>query len=116
MKIEELRSGNLVKQGSQITEIDFSSTINLKYILEDLDLYEGIPLTNQYMQDYGFIRQPWGYVKSINRSKSLLVSAYISEGKETFYIELGNGLRINLDFVHQLQNIFFAITNKSLTK
>lgn len=114
MKIEELRSGNLVKQGSQITEIDFNSTTNLKYILEDLDLYEGIPLTHKYMQDFGFVLQPWGYVYSINEEQGLLVAMNVQE--EKFWIEIGNGLRINLDFVHQLQNIFFDITNKSLTK
>ena len=60
-------------------------------------------LNADWLTKFGYVQQPWGWVKE---GSPLINFAY--------HVELGNGFRINLLYIHQLQNLI-RLTGKELT-
>ena len=61
---------------------------------------------------FGFELFPWGFVKDnllIRTSKS-------GNNPRKFWIEFGNGLRTQFEYVHRLQNFYFEAFDKELEK
>jgi hypothetical protein len=76
----------------------------------------GIPLTEQWLFDFGFKYNGWNYDFEIYR-----FHAQGRNGEEfyntEFYIKRGTEhvlISFNIKTVHQLQNIYFALTGKEL--
>lgn len=122
MEIKELRIGNLVKTRKQdyftkkgITEvksIDYDSInsyndgrVSDKNELENLS---GIPLTEEWYLKFGFEKR--GNFKTIFTpcGKALV---FISD----FIVFCGIAVEIPILYVHQLQNLYFALTGDELT-
>lgn len=104
MEVRELRAGVLVYRCSEIV------ICNPEYILECEsypDKFEPIPLNEERLLNFGFIKV---------KPRSGVRSAYINNG---IRIEKSNsGLfyyKGNLIKVHQLQNLYFALTGKELS-
>lgn len=108
MKASELRIGNIVYNYS----IDGSGkkagqphlfTINNGYTLHTLSEHaEGIPLTKEWLLKFGFKKSSFGMIKNgVNITPGLQL--YFSSNKKATILR-----------VHQLQNLYFALTNTEL--
>jgi hypothetical protein len=125
MEIEELRIGNLVKNG--LGEfIIIKNNINERntggYILKTL---EPIPLTEEWLIKFGFIKGNHNWFRLYFNPEKLEDSdclTYNINSKmlclESFYCgEKGGSIQLlSLDekYVHQLQNLYFALTGSEL--
>lgn len=115
MKANELRIGNLILYSGKIEpvikiESDTLVMVNDLYLDEEL---EYIPLTEEWLLKFGF-EKDW--------SESGQITAWYKIGKWRVYFDNGkyffcNGLDFltKIQFVHQLQNLYFALTGEGLT-
>ena len=111
MKATELRMGNLVYVDNEIIEVweVSDSSINYHYMEgKDIAIEElkPIPLTVEWLEKFGFenIKDDvyrFGYYE------------YFMGGLCFDGVEIFNAKRI--DYVHQLQNLYFALTEEELT-
>jgi hypothetical protein len=107
MKENELRIGNWIKyEGNeiQLTKQKFKLCV---FTLGLDELHEPIPLTEEWLVKFGFIKNTtsWTNFNRPNYTKEVKLNI---QGKYLFY----NGLIIGS--VHQLQNLYFALTGTEL--
>ena len=121
MKSQEVRLGNyyfyhIVDKYDERGEYDEVCQIDAEdfRILESFDCpeYKPIPLTKKWLLKFGFELFPWGWVHGTLKDKAVLIRGLLT--KDKYWVELGNGLTIDLPYVHTLQN-FFALTGEELT-
>lgn len=122
MKANELRIGNFVSKDGAIYEADFI-TIRMS------ENYEPIPLTEEWLCKFGFEKIPdpernyrnipiksWLYVKN-----DFVFNSFIGMGdqiKHWFIFRHRDPASYNntvMLYVHQLQNLYFALTGEELT-
>lgn len=111
MKPQELRIGNLIEQGEIEMISNTAVWINEKPLL--IDEIEPIPLTEESLLKFGFVYDGWSYIKG--KYKFHAQSKNNKGGFENteFYVKECL-ISFNVDFVHQLQNLYFALTNEEL--
>lgn len=107
MKASELRIGNLVYKNGIATEITADTMLD---VLRYTTPFEPIPLTEEWLVKFGFKRFPWGLV-----IEDLLFRDDIRNSCKELWLEVGNGYRVHIKYLHQLQNLYFALTGKELT-
>jgi hypothetical protein len=108
MKPNELRIGNYVYAFKTIWQIDNTYFCNL----EQIETYNFIPLTEEWLLKFGFEK-----VEDINKDtypdykiKGMLIHSNVHGN----YV-LGNYSPICfIKYVHQLQNLYFALTGEEL--
>jgi len=120
MKLSEIRIGNYVKVSK--TEIKFTA---FDYSINE-DLLSPIPLTEEWLLKFGFNSNSWGEFdlngicldcENTDKYEWIL---YL-EGESVKPIESKNEYvcriypPIELKYVHQLQNLYFALTGEELT-
>ena len=108
MKKNEVRHGNLVIYGGHQTTIDEKEII---HFVRFSDKYEPIPLTEEWLIE------KMKFHKQNNQIYSIGLKLFISWWN-TNSIEIdinGEVLEINCKYVHELQNIYFALTGEELT-
>jgi len=111
MKAEELRVGNYVKnQDGTLTGTPIGKPVKLT--LDDFDKWLGfyvpISLTKEWLVKLGFIHM-YGVYYSYHGLEFNLEDGYIDNGHSII------NLKLPVKFVHQLQNIIWALTGKELT-
>jgi len=109
MKANELRIGNIVKGPNCEFAISNGSTIDF------CKEFTPIPLTKEWLVKFGFKRK---HFKSTGTD-------HFTIGEVTIFCDTISGSivydmlitinAINLDYVHQLQNLYFALTGEELT-
>ncbi len=106
MEVRELRLGNL----AYLTAVGHESEV-IEWGLEDYEFYEGrmediepIPLTEKWLLDFGF--------KKFGKDTFYLGKVKIHHRKRGFVIAKRYA---DINYVHQLQNLYFALTKKELT-
>lgn len=121
MKANELRIGNKIffivcnKEDGKLDEykeitVGFD---DFEFIMGNSSLFKGIPLTEELLLRYGFIQEENKYFFT---NDTLSISIGIC-----FHVlsNLGSGEAMiktrNLKYLHQLQNLYFALTNQELT-
>lgn len=103
MEASELRIGNLImKDGDEII-VSHHTFYHLEIYGED---YEPIPLTEEWLEKSGFKSTVEWLLKYKNNS-TLLVSD-VKYGFQNIPIQ-------KIKYVHQLQNLYFALTGEELT-
>jgi hypothetical protein len=122
MKGEELRLGNLVSNMNPrhndsiltIESIGDNHEVNVfyrKYLLSEL---EPIPLTEEWLLKLGFKNN------SMNTYNILLQGFLLEYNLQHNVVDAVNKVHFNLNipvkYVHQLQNLYFALTGEELTK
>lgn len=121
MKASELRIGNFIHtniiQQVSIETLDFL----LNDAIPDMSAIQPIPLTEEWLIKFGFERSD-----SINKSPSFFFK-YV--GASELHINPENGVvwierrenvfkfnnPVLIEYVHQLQNLYFALTGEELT-
>ena len=104
MKAIELKCNNYVMLYNNVARIipnDFVKWSDEKWEMKD---FKPIPLTEKWLKEFGFksVFSGAGYIK--NRTE-------IGYNYNGFYI-IASGLKI--EYIHQLQNLYFALTNTEL--
>lgn len=134
MKAEELRIGNYVKIDEGIGKVvslmsntfcneyandDYNITIEMEdgtFREEEESKVEGIPLTEEVLLTCGF-----EYINSDNKMCGML-SPDDGQGKKQRIMYFDNNFRtilntwnyMPINYIHEVQNLYFAITNKEL--
>lgn len=67
-----------------------------------------VPLTGRDLTDIGFCLYPWGYVR-----EDMPLIRFSLCPKERYWIELGNGFRINLPTVETLKTVMELVNASS---
>ena len=104
MKANELRIGNWVSNG----EIEFQITSKDIYH-RDVRVYgsfiKGIPITPEWLERVGFVSKP----------NNLFILGKIElryyRGRSDVLVR---GINVSYKYVHQLQNLYFALTGEEL--
>jgi hypothetical protein len=119
----ELRIGNWIKHGESPGMHEFPNT--LFQVSTDLfyDIARGhiseyhlepIPLTPELLEKCGFEKRPMAYMRL--KSDSFYIS--VRTKHMTFAISKSDKatwrLMVNIKYLHQLQNLYFALTGKEL--
>jgi hypothetical protein len=134
MKATDLRIGNYVifksiqmvtlnqngkyenyEEPHQLHQIQISSN-DFEYIEKGQSEYRPIPLTEEWLLKFGFERHHSDYSNSVIYIKDVPNNNEFKWG--VYPLELGSGFIINksknLKYVHQLQNLYFALTEEEL--
>ena len=108
MKAKELRIGNYINawliDGSwQVIKVDSGKKLDFIYMQESNNIYKPIPITEDWLVKLGFESNGSYYqIEGMNIWK--LNDMYICDKNGTV-----------LYTIHQLQNLYFALTRKELT-
>lgn len=131
IQINEIRNGNLFKFYKPLSKAEFEimkvegfyyNVEEQKYLIvndqyPDLTLqgFKGIDLDENWLLRFGFKKSVTGvgdnYVEYFEHSKLTVCNwgdGFIMSNA------FSHGIRVELKFVHQLQNLFFCITNSDL--
>jgi hypothetical protein len=114
MKAEDLRIGNYYA----IAENDGIKYKKVTYLIPSAGDWfsdgdnlthaaKAIPLTEEWMLKFDFKLFPWGWVKIANNDLSIRITIH-------FHFEREGQLGFKVKTVHQLQNLYFALTGKEL--
>lgn len=122
----ELRIGNWVKQDGDIEQVTFKTF----ELLNDIDTYyvAPIPLTEDILLKCGFEKRNNSYFLRVQDLKSfeyymetifddshffayISIIRHLPKGGEEIKTEKR---KLNIKFLHQLQNLYFALTGKEL--
>lgn len=112
MKATELRIGNWVTgisgQNFQVSNVTIGHLD--PDMLDDL-LFKPIQLTEEWLLKFGFISDPYNdtYIKG-----SFTLNCDKTRGKLELWPDNVTGKIIYIKHVHQLQNIYFALTGEEL--
>lgn len=116
MKVTELRIGNYFTDGEDVKTVTWFTIKELStHSKESAMFFKGwcqpIPLTEQWLLDFGFFSNPYKDRYEMV-SHDLFIECDKTKGILDLYIETPY---VVLKTVHQLQNLFFALTGKELT-
>ena len=110
IKANELRIGNWVNDKIGLVTIGENGKINFA------DVYEPIPLTPEILEKCGFktnkLQNLFKRVKEKTEGmkSEIHLGDYYDERKYYYLV----GLNIRIIYLHQLQNLYFALTNEEL--
>lgn len=134
MKASELRLGNLVwfQITGETVKINGNDIADLANSM-DSEIFQPIPITEEWLVKFGFEnidtyyneKQPYKYPillvynKEPNMYELTITrtpSMYADKGVETFIFSPDDkGKNVFIRYVHQLQNLYFALTGNELT-
>jgi hypothetical protein len=118
IKANEYREGILVLD---VAPYDKVHRVDLNMIINALGKwyqYRGIPLTPEWMERCGFVRKSYGQASAIHGDNYWgldgvhIVEEYISA--HWAYLFKYNDGSIEVIHLHQLQNLYFALTSEEL--
>ena len=115
MEAKELRIWNLVERTNKQTKEKLTLELTASCIL-DISCngvlssfnYEPIPLTEEWLLKFGF------ETKGINRPKWTKWKVDLIEDEKGIFSFDESRIYIDIEFVHQLQNLYFALTGEEL--
>ena len=108
MKASELRIGNYVEYGDDIEQI----SIHLLFGALNGDDVKPIPLTEEWLVKFGF--EPNIYNDEFELYPLTFDCEYTDEGNWNISYD-SYPLSTEIKHVHQLQNLYFALTGEELT-
>lgn len=110
IQAKELRIGNLINERDRLIKVNWQE---IKWVQEDLNnIFQQIPLTEDWLLKFGF-KETMKWTFAIDLVGNLKLVYYC--GEKGFSIGFKNHSDFNnLIYVHQLQNLYFALTQKEL--
>ncbi len=119
MKANELRIGNWAMYSSKIQV----NENKIRECVDHPDRFAPIPLTKEWLERFGFERRGEGYSSNIfYRQEDLLNWEYAVHISKETGITVSHGFYgqfselANIGYVHQLQNLYFALTGEELNQ
>jgi hypothetical protein len=128
MKANELRIGNLViyEQTTHfITLVDRLGFIETRWLNQNIDesdyrcsigAIKPIPITEEWLLKFGFKESDEGFMKIKTRKKSIYLEINLRD-KRTILFSSNHYYNdiYHVKYIHQLQNLYFSLTQKELT-
>jgi len=122
---EELRFGNLFKAGNEVRTVNLEQLIKIQRMPV---LYIPIPLTEDWHNKFGVNRNGFDNFEYVLPEKNNFSIRIVFNG-DYVMLRQGSGARANDDivsiwnkdltkrdmYVHEWQNLYYALTNKELT-
>jgi hypothetical protein len=108
MKNTEIRIGNYVYRNDILVTVDEQTFWDMK---NNPEQYKPVPLTEDWREKFGFEKTK--FESSIKTLKYEWTSIYFNNG----YVEIsvsGHSCPVSIQHVHQLQNLYFSLTNQEL--
>jgi hypothetical protein len=110
LQANELRIGNWVehnqpKRGYYTTVQKSTFSVNVE------KLFKPIPITERWLLSFGFQKGRFDYLKNnleISKLNNGIFDAYCTDLESSVFIS-------EIKYVHQLQNLYFALTGEELT-
>ena len=118
MKANELRIGNLIieRPSEENSNIIPVSIHVFTYMKVNYNIFKPIPLTEEWLIKFGFKKEGLYYKIQIYGDG---IPSYIGINVGYGYAELlrnyNHYINSKCEYVHQLQNLYFALTNEELT-
>jgi hypothetical protein len=117
IQANELRLGNLILKNNEIYEISSLFFVDLHdgTIRENYNnsyIIEPIPLTEEWILKFGLKKTK--YKSDIIYDFGLQNSTYITIDKNDLSYFMWDEYLTSIKYVHQLQNLYFALTNNEL--
>lgn len=111
MKPEELRIGNLVKENDEISARDL---LDMYEYQQD---FEGIPLNEDWLINFGFEKDDVWMKKVVfsHNDKDFERVLMLTEWNSYWSAHINRQHICNVKHVHQLQNLYHALTDQELT-
>jgi len=113
MKASELRIGNYVYFHGDVEEINMVDGDGLIGREEQpscpIKEFEPIPLTEEWLLKFGFEERMFGWWSSVLFLRTANRNGYFYDWQKT-----NENAGTNIEYVHQLQNLYFALTGKEL--
>ena len=124
MTASELRLGNLVDLGNRIAKVIEINNLSCVVVdleetqdtIEDYDRTKPIPITEEWLLKFGLKPNKWFYENSFCIVEDKTGDTHygwcmkVQNASHTKEIEFGY-----FKYVHQLQNLYFALTGEELT-
>lgn len=121
MKAKELRIGNYVLKNKKFHYVNWRTIRDIYYDdIDSEDVFEPHQITEEWLLKFGFEKSDssiYWHQKTIANDVKLCVSniGYIEiEDMDDTIIELSNSVNSGCEYVHQLQNLYFALTGEEL--
>jgi hypothetical protein len=123
MTTNELRLGNYLWWDYLGDNVIVTSIDTLQISLDrseramiDIEELKPIPLTEEWLLTFGFEQQTWAGLKTDSYEKGIYQLSKVG-GEHTMYQLSSNHLMLVVfpESVHQLQNLYFALTGTELT-
>ena len=114
MKASELRIGNWVAQEKKYYQLDENSLIDiLDYwkVYKEV-LYQPIPLTEEWLLKFGFKKDSIFGVDI--KYKIGYFEVWYFRNTDSYMLENIKNMKVFIKYVHQLQNLYFALCNEEL--
>lgn len=123
MKVTELRIGNWANYSQSFTPVDFtilkigaiSGIENVVRCVEDniysIDTIYPIPLTAEILEMAGF---EYDGATTLSKDNSPLYFKILNGKGSAFVQKLNQPHEVHCEYVHQLQNLYFALTGEEL--
>lgn len=114
MKANELRVGNLVNEWNGVDKKYFIQKItaeDIRALDENWRDYKGIPLTKKELIELGF---KYNDFEDLYQKDGFDVDIIDNVYCHFYLNEYGDWYK-DIDYVHQLQNLYFALTGDELT-
>lgn len=115
----ELRIGNIVNKlimGYKKDPVAVQRNITIN--AEDLrhQYFDGVPITDEWLNKFGF-EQEMGqmFIEYRHGEEEGFKLASRADYETWLYFYPEGGLKLNIQYVHQLQNLYFALTGEELT-
>jgi hypothetical protein len=109
MKANEFRLGIWVtKRG--ITYIMDEDELEVMFAARDYEDFKGVPLTEEWLLKFGFDK--WFLDYGFNLRGIICDIFYNVNTRE---LRINGDIKIPIEYVHQLQNLYFALTGEELT-
>lgn len=130
MKVNELRIGNYIQKEGRIGIVRDINSIQVGVFIESEQVYEGwmyfsdkssqkgrkgIPLTEQWLKEFRFEYNEEIDMYYISRNGDMILS---TDGykQNPMPFQIGGEVDGEIESVHRLQNLYFALTGKELIK
>ncbi|WP_419870612.1 hypothetical protein [Chryseobacterium sp. CT-SW4] len=119
MNPKELRIGNSILVNDKASTVNFDlfrSLHEMEKAISNKSLYtlklSPIPLTDEWFTKAGFEIKTKGYTNS--ELSAITPSEFIKEGEEFRFYPGGTDGYVRVDAVHQLQNLYFSLTQQEI--
>ena len=117
LKASDLRVGNVVFVGNELFPTGWRElTIEDGGDIDNAPFYKPIPLTEEWLVKMGFIKE-----LNAHKTHTLYIKEPLSLNQKEGYYSVAlhyitvYPLLVELRYVHELQNLFFALTGTELT-
>jgi hypothetical protein len=116
MKANELKIGNFIYYGANERVLD---TLLFLQLLKYTTIFEPIPLTEEWLLKLGWVKKEnvfrmskyWVEFRNSKKHGVLIYFGCFNFKYRIYFLEIFNELK----YVHQLQNLYFALTGEELT-